>query len=204
VFAGIPRYTDDGKFGKAASFANVSGGNPTDWVASLGNLDDLYANSFSFSVWVKSSLAKSDGALLGNKNWASGGNVGWVLSIMPGKNLNWTTAGGGRNDIGLAMVDGKWHHVAVVVNRADNQVRTYLDGKAVHARALAAKGQESLATQLPTLIGGSGTGGYSGTGDLDDLAFWPRPLSAAEVAAIHSCGIRGIPLGGILEALGRQ
>jgi len=48
---------------------------------------------------------------MGNKDWTSGANVGWVISIMDGKNLNWNTVGGTRSDVQLnpPFLDGAWH-----------------------------------------------------------------------------------------------
>lgn len=74
-----PRYIA-GMIGQAANFANAAtSGQPNDWAISLANLDWLYANSFSVSLWERTATT-GDGALMGNKDWTSGANVGWVIS----------------------------------------------------------------------------------------------------------------------------
>ena len=82
-----PRYKP-GMIGSAVSFANTAtAGQPDDWAVSLGNLEWIYASSFSLSLWERS-FTSGDGALIGNKDWSSGANVGWVISTLDPKNVN--------------------------------------------------------------------------------------------------------------------
>src|SRR5688572_2658078 len=76
-----PRYIP-GVVGQAANFANSAApGQPSDWAITLGNIDRFYSNSFSVSLWERTPTS-ADGALMGNKNWTSGANVGWVISSL--------------------------------------------------------------------------------------------------------------------------
>ena len=62
------------------AFANTAtSGQPDDWAITLGSLEWVYSNSFSVSLWEQTSNS-GDGALMGNKDWTSGANVGWVIS----------------------------------------------------------------------------------------------------------------------------
>jgi autotransporter-associated beta strand protein/YVTN family beta-propeller protein len=190
-----PRYKA-GVIGSAASFANTSnGGQPNDWAVSLGSLESVYSNSFSVSFWERSASG-SDGALMGNKDWTSGANVGWVISIMDGKNLNWNTIGGTRSDVQLnpPFLDGAWHLVTVTFDRATGAVTSYMDGVAANTGALNPSSSASLNAGFNTLVGSSGNGTYSGTADIDDLAVWDRVITPQEVAAIHAAGLIGKPL----------
>lgn len=185
-----------GVVGMAASFANTSANaQPDDWAVSLGNLEWAYSNSFTVSLWERNPGGR-DGALMGNKNWASGANVGWVISTMDAKNVNWNVAGGSRRDLGLhpPFSDTAWHLVTVSFDRAANRVLAYMDGALAMASDLGVNGGASLNAGFNTLVGTSGNGLYSGTGDVDDLGVWNRVLSADEVAAIYHFGLLGKPL----------
>lgn len=195
VYRGTARY-GPGMIDSAASFSNVSANaQPSDWAVSLGKLESIYSNDFTVSFWQRNP-GGSDGALMGNKNWASGANVGWVISVMDGKHVNWNVAGGTRRDLGLhpPFSDGQWHLVTVSFSRGSNQVLGYVDGALAVTSDLNANGSGSLNAGLNTLVGSSGNGLYSGTGDIDDLGVWSRVLRADEVAAIYHSGVIGRPL----------
>jgi hypothetical protein len=193
VLSGTAKYIA-GKFGAAASFHNNGGsGAPSDWVASLGNMESVYANDFSVSLWVRTA-STTDAAIFGNKDWTSGSNTGWLVATTLSKSVNWNTVGGTRHDVGLTLADSKWHLIDITFNRAQNQVTTYLDGVTQNTSPLGTTGTASLNANLNTLIGGSGNGAYSGTADVDDLAIWSRALSAGEVSNIYQGGQAGEPL----------
>ncbi|MFC5743212.1 alkaline phosphatase family protein [Dyella tabacisoli] len=193
VLSGTAKYIA-GKFGAAASFRNNgSSGVPSDWVASLGSLESVYANDFSVSLWVRTA-STTDAAFFGNKDWTSGANTGWLMATTLSKSINWNTVGGTRHDVGLTLADSQWHLIDITFNRAQNQVTTYLDGVAQNTSPLGTTGTASLNANLNTLIGGSGTGAYSGSADIDDLAIWSRVLSAGEVSNIYQGGQAGAPL----------
>ncbi len=190
-----PRYII-GMSGSAASFANTgNSGQPNDWAVSLGNLESVYSSSFSVGFWERSTSG-SDGALMGNKNWTSGANVGWVISILDGKNLNWNTVGGTRSDVQLnpPFSDGAWHLVTVTFDRATGAVTSYMDGVAANTGSINPSGSASLNAGFDTLVGSSGNGTYSGTADIDDLAVWSRAVTPQEVAAVYAAGLIGKPL----------
>ena len=142
------------------------------------------------------STSGSDGALMGNKNWTSGANVGWVISTLDPKNLNYNAVGGTRRDIDLnpPFSDGDWHLVTVTFDRAANQVTSYIDGVPVNTSDISPSGTASFNAGFNTLVGSSGNGTYSGAGDMDDLGIWNRVLTPQEVAGIYGAGLNGRPL----------
>lgn len=183
---GVERYIP-GVLGQAASFRNdANAGGPSDWVVNLGNQDALYAGNFTVALWVKTGVT-SDGALTGNKDWNSGGNVGWLMDQYDAPAfVNFRASGGARYDEGSEIRDGVWHHVAVTVNRDTNGFVVYLDGARVGGGTIGPTGAESLGAGLDTLIGGSGPGYYSGTADIDDYAIWTGALSADQVTCVYA------------------
>ena len=185
-----PRYRT-GIIGSAATFANTAtGGQPDDWAITLGSLEWVYSNSFSVSLWERTANS-GDGALMGNKDWTSGANVGWVISSLDPKNLNYNAVGGTRRDVELnpPFSDGNWHLVTVTFDRATNRVTSYIDGLPVNTSDISPSGSASLNAGFNTLIGSSGNGTYSGTADIDDLGVWTRVLTAQEVAGIYGAGL---------------
>lgn len=189
-----PRYRT-GVIGAAANFANNgSSGQPSDWAVSLGSLEALYSNSFSVSFWERS--ASGPGALMGNKPWNSVTNVGWVVSMSDGHNINWNAVGGTNRSVDLnpPFSDGDWHLVTVTFNRETNEVISYLDGALAIMSDLSPSGSASLNAGFDTLVGGSGNGTYAGAADIDDLAVWNRVVTPEEVAAIYAAGLIGKPL----------
>src|SRR5579862_4455464 len=103
-----PKYIA-GMVGEAAFFNNDgSGTTPVDWAVSLGDIESLYAGTWSFSLWLNATN-KNDGALLGNKDWTSGADIGWLVDPSRTSFLNYRCDGGARQDVGgVNLLDGKW------------------------------------------------------------------------------------------------
>src|SRR6267378_1891379 len=190
-----PRYKT-GIIGSAVNFANnATAGQPDDWAISLGNLEWIYSGSFSVSLWERTSTS-GDGALMGNKDWTSGANVGWVISSLDPKNLNYNAVHGTRRDLDLnpPFSDANWHLVTVAFNRTLNQVISYIDGLAVNTSDISPSGTASFNAGFSTLVGSSGNGAYSGVADIDDLGVWNRVLTPQEISGIYGVGLNGNPL----------
>jgi YVTN family beta-propeller protein len=185
-----------GVIGAAATFANAAtAGQPNDWAITLGNLEWIYSNSFSVSLWERTATS-GDGALMGNKDWTSGANVGWVISSLDVKNLNYNAVGGTRRDVDLnpPFSDGNWHLVNVTFDRATNRVTSYMDGLPVSTADISPSGAASFNAGFNTLVGSSGNGTYSATAEIDDLGVWTRVLTPQEVAGIYAAGLNHQPL----------
>jgi|GEM_PF-1119609 len=75
---------------------------------------------FTIEAWVKPSVGiKEDPCLISSKDWHSGTNLGWVVSVEAANwRFNMADANANRYDIkGPFINDGNWHHIAVIVNR---------------------------------------------------------------------------------------
>lgn len=201
ILAGTPRFVP-GLLGSAARFDNRNPDQspPGDWALSLGNLDSLYARSFSFSAWVRV-FGNMNAAFLGNRDWSSGTNVGWCLTTALGQTLDYAPAPGGplhRRSVDLlAPPDyGQWHLVTVTWDRPANQIVAYVDGAPRGTGEFSPNVRAGLGAGFDTLVGASGPGLRPGQADIDDLGFWNRVLSPDEVAAIYTQGVHGQSLVG--------
>lgn len=188
-----------GKFGQAGKFLNTNANSTTmdDWAVSVGNQDTLYASSFTVSFWVRTNTAgyTADKALVGNKDWNSGGNIGWTFSTFSvggAGRINWNSTGAGaaRKDPALAFNTGAWCHVAAVFDRSTNSVERFLNGASVGVTggAFGDGGEGSMAAGFNTLIGGSGNGTYGANAELDDVAIFSGTITADQVAYLYNGG----------------
>jgi hypothetical protein len=179
----------------------------------LGAPNDLSFGAdtdFSVAMWIKAPANgwTSDPAFIGNKSWASGGNLGWVLAAQGngGWKWNWNSrvdgVGVGRLDtpnIGVIR-DGNWHHLVVSHTRTGDAV-FYADGVQVSRISIANRGDvDTYDLGLEYNIGNEGTGGYGFANDrgarfsdlsVDDVGIWRRALTSADVAEIYGAGLQG-------------
>ena len=154
-----------GKIGSAMQYTDADSGADYNYVT-LGNPADLHmgANtSFSISFWymVPAGNRHGDPAIISNKDWDSGSNLGFALfnsgsglrfnyremDIAP--NLNSRKDSGGTTPPGLE--DGNWHHCVAVFNRLGNAAN-YVDGNLVVVTALATPNATLGGFFLPTTI----------------------------------------------------
>ncbi len=188
---GAPGFTP-GKIGQAVQIP--SGG---DYV-SLGAPADLNFGTdtdFSVALWSQIREFNGDPSLIGNKDWNSGGNQGYVLATDGDLHFQWNLAGspGSRKDYdgNPGALSNGWHHVVVTFERAGNAT-TYIDGVEMNSRSIAAdKNNVDTLAELATNIGQDGTGTYGSAftdAAFDDLGIWRRVLTAQEVAAIYAAG----------------
>jgi hypothetical protein len=191
---------------------------PTNNYITLGNPADLDFGEdidITFSYWGKyaQSGADWDPSWISNKNWDSGGNVGYVLSyqgrgwIDPktgGFKWNYKTVNTPRQDSTRypqgGLDDDQWHHYVVTFTRQGDGVM-YIDGSEVDRRPLFLTGiLGSLESGLPVNVMQDGKGTYTDGGNgsawydalISDLGIWRRAITADEVATIYVQGLQGI------------
>lgn len=192
-----------GKVGSAFNFdgvsANVQVPNPSSFLNPSG--------PFTVELWERAAPQQftADGLFLlvdkshgwtDGSGWAFQGNTG-----SGGVSFFYGIGGGssGVNFIGAAtqggILDNRWHHLAGVFN--GSQILLYEDAVLQNATTL---------TNLPApnsrgVEFGRSWGGGSPTryfhGQLDEISYYNRALSAAEVAGIYSAGPAGKSVGGI-------
>jgi hypothetical protein len=168
------------------------------------------ATDFSFAMWLNIAASSGDQPYIGNKNWDSGGNLGWVVANEgDGMKINFTDDFNGRKDsahVGPSLQDHNWHHLVTTFVRT-GLCSIYLDGALIGTVSIAPNAGNPVGNvdtdglANPPLPGGpdwainlgqDGTGYYN-TNDttgidllMDDVGIWRRALTAGEVQEIYS------------------
>ena len=128
---------------------------------------------FTVECRVKTSLA-ADVAILGNKDWNSGGNPGFVFSFRFANGPEWKiNIGDGSNRVdvntGGPVADNEWHHLAATFDR-DGLVRMYEDGQLIDSASISSIG--TIDTGAPFMIGADINGGYDYHGAIEEVRLW--------------------------------
>ena len=184
-----------GKFVYSAVFSNANGNRaePNNYAINLGELDGYYNSSFSVAFWFKkSSRGNAQAMITGNRDWLKQNNAGWAITTIVGKTFAVRVANQDINVGFPALVDGNWHHVALVIDRRTGTMTCYGDGKVVGTPMKIPAG--TVGHGMETLVGASGSGAFAAPGDnkqkayVDDYAIWTRALTAKEVVAMYNEG----------------
>ncbi|KAA5534610.1 T9SS type A sorting domain-containing protein [Taibaiella lutea] len=158
--------------------------------------DSLATTNFTIELWVKMGSTNSvNPVIIGDKDWASGSNTGFVLSYYASTDassgtaaantlrFNFKPASGTRVDYDIvfpASIAQRWNHIAVTVNRTGSIIG-YLNGVAtghayvVGAENISADSAKTLAGTLPVRLGTDGKPfGYRApfNGTMDEVRIW--------------------------------
>jgi hypothetical protein len=155
-------------------------------------------DSFSVSFFVRSK--SRGGGQPRDTRWFTGTGLvdGEVPGIVNDWGISWHSdgiiaAGTGRPEkfvaSGRGYNDGEWHHVTFTRDQASGRIALYMDGALVSE---AKGGKQSLTTPDDLVIGRMRPGGGGFRGDLDELTFFSRALTAGEVAALAFDSPNGI------------
>jgi uncharacterized protein (TIGR03437 family) len=157
---------------------------------------DIGTGDMSFDAWIKTT-DKQRLQLLASKTSSSAGYSFYVIEGYLSFFYTGTTTGTWEwTDQALGMggptflADGKWHHVAVTVNRASltGGSAFYVDG--VPILLLDTKNQPDSWSNTGLLsIGGPGNNFFNGA--IDEVEIFNRALSGAEVGQIYAAGAFG-------------
>lgn len=195
VGGGAPSFVD-GLVGKALHLGStedyVTLGTPVD-------LDFGIDTDFSIAFWTRLNVFTDDPSFIGNKDWDSGGNQGYVLSTDDDRHFQWNLAGapGGRKDYDGppdVLTETEWHHITVTFDRT-GYAATYIDGTWRNSTSLAGSQNDvNTPSGMATNIGQDGAGDYGprfSDTDIDDLGVWRRVLTPQEIAAVVDAGKAG-------------
>ena len=195
-----------GKVGTALSLTGVQ-----DYMTLGPSLTDLdfgdtglaTAVDFSMAMWIRQDDNVSDPAVLSNKDWDSGSNIGinWAVKGSGLFDLNVTGSAAPRQDLdGLgesaALNVGQWNLVVMSVDR-NGPTELYVNG--VNTGTIDTTPAGTFNPGQPWNIGQDGFGDYSVefTGAVDELAIWRRAITAFEASQLWNEGL-GIDLDGVV------
>lgn len=151
---------------------------------------------FSVSFWINTVGTPNDPAIISNKDWTSGGNKGWVLTLRENDiKFNVGNGSGSRRDITFELPSDYregWMHIILTVNHSENQIKLYYDFQ--EAAGTVGDGQKmnisgvSFNSNYPLNIGQDGTGNlfYHMSGAMDDIMIFNGALTDADVAALRT------------------
>ena len=145
-------------------------------------------------VWFKLAEVGGDNELIGFGPFNSPGWFGVFIaseSALGHDNTNWRV-----QFLADWEPDTEWHHFAVALPPGErtklDQLKLYLDGEPLVGRMVGAKTQIVLTAAGPVLIGiGSMRQAAHFNGIIDDVAIFPRELTAEEIESVALKGLVG-------------
>ena len=149
-------------------------------------------DSFSVSLWINTTGISSDPALFSNKDWISGGNAGYILSINSGSVKFNVGNGTDRADLEMALpydyTEG-WMHLTLVVDRAAGEIKLACDFGSFLTLTLPDALRDTSFDAFDVLnIGQDGTGSYSASlaATLDEFMIFDGVLDDDDLAALKT------------------
>lgn len=137
------------------------------------------SQDFTIEFWVKPNANySSDPVLIGNKNWNSGNNKGFVISGYSGQTFK-MNIGDGSNRLDLTggkLITNQWKHIAVTFDR-DGLATMYDDGVPVTVGKMSTIG--NITSNLPLTINQDGTNTYGVNlaASYKDVRIWNAKLT---------------------------
>ncbi|MBE8722623.1 LamG-like jellyroll fold domain-containing protein [Sphingobacterium pedocola] len=142
-------------------------------------------DKFTIEMWIKAGANSSDPVIMGDKDWGSGGNPGFVICRSGSSwKINFANNLRARYDIGSSksIEDGLWHHIAVTFDKTKECI-VYQDGERVGGAALTYKETDLMASPFNYIyLSQDGTGGYNDggpnwAGSFNEVRIWSTALS---------------------------
>jgi len=188
-----------GKFGGYLSISTSDAADNGSSYVTLGRPADYDFRSddaFSVTLWFRShGEQRGDPVIIGNKDWVSGANPGWLILANEGADNSFGAnyAGTGRRlDLeDIDYTDTDWWFLAATFDPAGLAILFCGDRTGqLRWMALDAHDVGDLISSLPLNIGQDGTGAYRNNlnGDVDDLGIWRRALNLPEVHTLYQRG----------------
>ena len=140
--------------------------------------------SFTIEFRVRATSSVSDPVIIGNKDWTNGYNKGIIISNRSGVIRANFGDGSHRLDLdGVNLTDGRWHHVAITVDRSTQKATLYDGGIQVAQSSISAVG--SMQTNTNFKIGQDVTGSYDPffSGNIAEIRIFNTVVPASVLAA---------------------
>jgi len=149
------------------------------------------AQGFSIELWVNAAINNSAPLV----EWSNGTNDGLSLNQGPNADIQASlmdTTGQSHSIVGgnQQLKPGTWQHVSLTYDKTTGLARLYIDGLIVAQQNL---GIFTPQTSTDLYMGYDPRFGAIFQGSLDEITFYTRPLTPAEVLAIYNAGSNGKP-----------
>ena len=159
-------------------------GGTSDYVsfASNPNPGDGVNADFTIELRIKSAGWTGDPSIISNKNWASGGNAGFVVAANgDGWKFN-ISDGTTRIDLnGNTINDNEWHHIAISYDQ-DGTKTLYQNGTQVSSSTDILANSTATTLALALLQDGTLNYGYGLNASISDIRIWSTVLDATTIA----------------------
>jgi hypothetical protein len=174
-----------------AGALNFDGSNDYVTAPSVAAMNFGTSNDFTYEAWVKLNGSQGNYAGIVVKGGSSGNFTQLVIlnnkigaEIYTGSmvSLNGTTT----------LNDGNWHHLALVVTRASNNAKLFVDGN-LEVNTTNTNISGDVSNNAPLLIGQDRTFGIKFKGTIDEVRVWNRALCQGELQNNKSCHLSGTP-----------
>jgi ubiquinone/menaquinone biosynthesis C-methylase UbiE len=182
---GSPTYVT----GKYDNAIRLDGVNDHVVFGTSGNYNFGSGTDFSVALWIKTTGSSSDIAIISNKDWTYGSNVGWVIHNHYGSGKwGWNYRGADASRVDYASADNyindnQWHHLCVTHDR-DGLAKFYFDGD-FEGQVDISVSSGTIDAGYPTVLGTDGAQGtvwdYWMPGDFDDVRIYDHVLNQTEI-----------------------
>jgi len=169
---------------------NLSATGTSDWVtlpqSSVNSLND-----FSISMWIKTSVSKSQQEIF-HALGSSSGDDEIEVYLVNGNQLRLNVGGSGSTvNAGSTLTDNSWHHL--LVTRSANQMCLYVDGAFAACHTSGGAGQISINNASAVVLGqeqdsfgGSFDAGQAFDGYMDEFKIYSSALTASHANQIFT------------------
>lgn len=175
----------DSTRGRVLHFEGVASSIPREFLVISNRTSQVLpalGGSFTMSLWVKLGT-RTPSHWMGLMSSERYGQSGFRFGILNSGQLCWWTSQGG-GDISLTspavLSQGEWHHLAV--SYQPTGARMYIDGKLAASAANTGYYPAAADILLGHAIDGAGVDPFRG--EIDDIRFYSRALSATEIGRI--------------------
>lgn len=155
-----------------------------DWVEISSNpIFDFGSNQdFTVECRIRSEVA-GDFAIIGNKDWNSGNNSGFVFSYKYPSGPEWkVNIGDGSNRVdintGGQIADNEWHTLSVSFDR-DGMMKMYQDGNFISEANISNIGDINTGAGL--FLGADLNGNYDYLGSIAEVRIWNMVIESQEI-----------------------
>ena len=166
-----------------ASFQAATYNSNTDYIASPYNPNFGSNQDFSIEFRINTSTWTGDPSIISDKDWASGYNAGFVISLENNGTGFTVNVGDGTNRADLtagAINDGLWHHILTTFDR-NGFMSLYIDGVLTSQASMANVG--NIDSPYFLNIGQDGTQAYGPSlmASLSEVKIWNKLISLSEI-----------------------